>query len=234
MALQNISDDSKELIISMIDVLEKDKKVGPREENDLEKLKEKRRELAYNFNKIENGYLEHHIDQVTYNKAKEKFEFDKSELDLEILSRKSDMMSRKSYLKRIKLLKLIMKLKDNSILKINGKVFTKNDLYVEFLKTIATESIEKLHNDQNLIRLKMEYNKDENAVDKNHRFYASEKSRQELREELVNLYDEIKEVDNTIINPNDVDFDSLTAMDFINPDSKSVYDKLFKNSSKQK
>lgn len=227
MAIESIPVESKAIIFKMIDVLKKEHYVGIVQIKDLERLKDKRKTLAKTMDEIEEGYKSQNIDEATYLKAKEKFDFDIKEIDLEILSRQKTIEQNKTYLRRLEILRLILHLKnENEVIKYKDRIFTINDLYIEYLKNVATETIKQLHFEQNFLRLKISYNQ-EQKVDVRHRFYASSELCSSLRDELYAIYDEIDTVNQTKINLNQIDFSKLTAADFIEADSKKLYDKLF-------
>lgn len=113
--------------------------------------------------------------------------------------------------------------------------FYLNDLYKEFLKTIATENIQQLHYQQKLIRLKLLYNQNKHtSIDEKHKFYLSKDESINLKDQLYDLYDQIKVVESVKIDVDKIDFTKLSAMDFIEPNSSKLYERLFINNEANK
>ena len=94
---------------------------------------------------------------------------------------------------------------------------------------------EKLKFNQDIIRLKLKFNKNKEClVDQRHKFYISRSDETKLTNELYSIGNQMHNVikDSNFIHT--LDYRTIKVGDFISPDSEYVYENIFRNSDIKK
>lgn len=241
LSIDVLSDETKSILKEAILSMKIEQKDSSTLTSDLNRLEEKLQDLKSKYEKDSDDYTKRKISTQEFNHISKKYEYDSTELLLEITTRKKEIKERSNLCQRLNcLLWLLAFPKNSNFMKVTGKdgtpkVAKLEDVYQSFLITLLNGTEEKLKFDQDIIRLKLKFNNNkEHLVDQRHKFYISKEEEITLSDELYSIKDRMDNVTKNRFLVHNVDYRKIKVGDFINPDSESIYENIFENVSAKK
>ncbi len=240
-SIDELSDQTKAILKEAVLAMKVEKKDDSFLNSDLSRLEEKLQNLKDKYEQDLDDYNKHKISSQDFEKISKKYEYDSTELLLEITTRKKEIKEKNNLCQRLNcLLWLLAFPKDSNLIQVKGldgstKLAKLEDVYQSFLNTVLEGTKEKLKFNQDIIRLKLKFNKNKEClVDQRHKFYISRSDETKLTNELYSIGNQMHNVikDSNFIHT--LDYRTIKVGDFISPDSEYVYENIFRNSDIKK
>lgn len=233
--VEELSIETKEMLKEAVTVMKSNYKDSSEELLDLNRLEEKLKRIKAQYEKELQAYNDKQISSNDFLGISQQYDFDTTELLLEITTRKRKLESEYYMKQRINCFFLLLKFPPNTPsieMKVDDetKVLTVSNIYQTFLSILLKETEVDLKFQQDIIRLKLKFNSNKNhLVDKNHKFYLSRMDTLKASNELYNVQEDLKTVLNTSADVTKYDYKKIKVEDFINYNCEKIYQDIFIN-----
>lgn len=245
--VEELSFETKEMLREAVTVMKANRGNSSKELLDLNRLEEKLKRLQIEYEEKQEAYNNKEISGKNFLKISQQYDFDITELLLEITTRKRKLESESYMNQRINCFFLLLKFPPNTPsieIDVDGetKILTVENVYQTFLNTLLKETEEDLKFQQNIIRLKLKFNKkfnkdnnhdvnkdQSNVVNKDHKFYLSKMDILKASNELYNVQEDLKTVLNTSADVTKYNYKKIKVEDFINYNCEQIYQDVFSN-----
>lgn len=245
--VEELSFETKEMLREAVTVMKANRGDSSKELLDLNRLEEKLKRLQTEYEEKQEAYNNKKILDKNFSEISQQYDFDITELLLEITTRKRKLESESYMNQRINCFFLLLKFPPNTPsieIDVDGetKILTVENVYQTFLNTLLKETEEDLKFQQNIIRLKLKFNKkfnkdnnhdvnkdQSNVVNKDHKFYLSKMDILKASNELYNVQEDLKTVLNTSADVTKYNYKKIKVEDFINYNCEQIYQDVFSN-----
>ena len=245
--VEELSFETKEMLREAVTVMKANRGDSSKELLDLNRLEEKLKRLKTEYEEKQEAYNNKKILDKNFSEISQQYDFDITELLLEITTRKRKLESESYMNQRINCFFLLLKFPPNTPsieIDVDGetKILTVENVYQTFLNTLLKETEEDLKFQQNIIRLKLKFNKkfnkdnnhdvnkdQSNVVNKDHKFYLSKMDILKASNELYNVQEDLKTVLNTSADVTKYNYKKIKVEDFINYNCEQIYQDVFSN-----
>lgn len=245
--VEELSFETKEMLREAVTVMKANRGDSSKELLDLNRLEEKLERLQTEYEEKQEAYNNKKILDKNFSEISQQYDFDITELLLEITTRKRKLESESYMNQRINCFFLLLKFPPNTPsieIDVDGetKILTVENVYQTFLNTLLKETEEDLKFQQNIIRLKLKFNKkfnkdnnhdvnkdQSNVVNKDHKFYLSKMDILKASNELYNVQEDLKTVLNTSADVTKYNYKKIKVEDFINYNCEQIYQDVFSN-----
>lgn len=245
--VEELSFETKEMLREAVTVMKANRGNSSKELLDLNRLEEKLKRLQIEYEEKQEAYNNKEISGKNFLKISQQYDFDITELLLEITTRKRKLESESYMNQRINCFFLLLKFPPNTPsieIDVDGetKILTVENVYQTFLNTLLKETKEDLKFQQDIIRLKLKFNKkfnkdnnhdvnkdQSNVVNKDHKFYLSKMDILKASNELYNVQEDLKTVLNTSADVTKYNYKKIKVEDFINYNCEQIYQDVFSN-----
>lgn len=238
--VEELSIETKEMLKEAVKVMKSNYKDSSEESLDLNRLEEKLKRIRIQYEKELQAYNNKQISSNDFSEISKQYDFDTTELLLEITTRKRKLESESYMNQRINCFFLLLKFPPNTpSIEIDvddeTKILTVENVYQTFLNTLLKEIEVDLKFQQDIIRLKLKFNSNKNhVVDKNHKFYLSRMDTLKASDELYNIQEDLKTVLNTSADVTKYDYKKIKVEDFINYNCEKIYQDVFINQNEKR
>lgn len=250
--VEELSFETKEMLREAVTVMKANRGDSSKELLDLNRLEEKLKRLQIEYEEKQEAYNNKEISGKNFLKISQQYDFDITELLLEITTRKRKLESESYMNQRINCFFLLLKFPPNTPsieIDVDGetKILTVENVYQTFLNTLLKETEEDLKFQQDIIRLKLKFNKkfnkdnnhdvnkdQSNVVNKDHKFYLSKMDILKASNELYNVQEDLKTVLNTSADVTKYNYKKIKVEDFINYNCEKIYQDVFINQNEKR
>ena len=238
--VEELSFETKEMLREAVTVMKANRGDSSKELLDLNRLEEKLKRLQTEYEEKQEAYNNKKILDKNFSKISQQYDFDITELLLEITTRKRKLESESYMNQRINCFFLLLKFPPNTPsieIDVDGetKILTVENVYQTFLNTLLKETKEDLKFQQDIIRLKLKFNSNKShVVDKDHKFYLSRMDTLKASNELYNVQEDLKTVLNTSADVTKYDYKKIKVEDFINYNCEKIYQDVFINQNEKR
>lgn len=233
--VEELSFETKEMLREAVTVMKANRGDSSKELLDLNRLEEKLKRLQTEYEKELQAYNNKQISSNDFSEISKQYDFDTTELLLEITTRKRKLESESYMNQRINCFFLLLKFPPNTpSIEIDAddetKILTVENVYQTFLNTLLKEIKVDLKFQQDIIRLKLKFNSNKNhVVNKDHKFYLSKMDILKASNELYNVQEDLKTVLNTSADVTKYNYKKIKVEDFINYNCEQIYQDVFSN-----
>ncbi len=250
--VEELSFETKEMLREAVTVMKANRGDSSKELLDLNRLEEKLKRLQIEYEEKQEAYNNKKILDKNFSEISQQYDFDITELLLEITTRKRKLESEFYMNQRINCFFLLLKFPPNTpSIEIDideeTKILTVENVYQTFLNTLLKETEEDLKFQQDIIRLKLKFNKkfnkdnnhdvnkdQSNVVNKDHKFYLSKMDILKASNELYNVQEDLKTVLNTSADVTKYNYKKIKVEDFINYNCEKIYQDVFINQNEKR
>lgn len=250
--VEELSFETKEMLREAVTVMKANRGDSSKELLDLNRLEEKLKRLQTEYEEKQEAYNNKKILDKNFSEISQQYDFDITELLLEITTRKRKLESESYMNQRINCFFLLLKFPPNTPsieIDVDGetKILTVENVYQTFLNTLLKETKEDLKFQQDIIRLKLKFNKkfnkdnnhdvnkdQSNVVNKDHKFYLSKMDILKASNELYNVQEDLKTVLNTSADVTKYNYKKIKVEDFINYNCEKIYQDVFINQNEKR